>query len=330
MNAKYLIKILAVLITIVLLTLLFTQVDLGDIIRTLENVSPVFLLCGFILYTCNYLFRTYRFHILLNKDVNIKDLFHIECVHNMMNNLLPARTGELSYIYLLKSEHDKTTGEGLGTLIIARIFDFIVISGFFLLFFLLVRNLTLDFSILIEIGIVILFLLVVFLLGLLFYGNSIVKPFKARAHYINFTSFRMGDYIIKKSEEAIESFEKFKVCKIRMHISVIMLSIGIWILTYSLFYLLAVGMEIYLEPVQILFASSFAVFSTMLPVQGIAGFGTVESGWALGFIAVGATSEVAINTGFGFHLILLLFSISLGIFGYANIYYARYVKKLHQ
>jgi hypothetical protein len=82
-------------------------------------------------------------------------------------------------------------------------------------------------------------------------------------------------------------------------------------------------MGIQLEPIQILFASSFAVFSTMLPIQGIGGFGTMEGGWALGFIAVGAAEEVAINTGFGFHLIVLLFTITLGIYGYIKIFYIR-------
>ena len=101
-----------------------------------------------------------------------------------------------------------------------------------------------------------------------------------------------------------------------MHTSVIMLSIGIWILTYSLFYLIAISMGIYLEPAQILFASSFAVFSTVLPIQGIGGFGTMEAGWALGFIAFGVTTEVAIKTGFGFHLIILLYTPSLPVWSH--------------
>jgi len=326
MRNKILVKILAVFITVVLLALLFTKINLEDIFTTLQNINPIYLIVGFLLYTCSYFFRAWRFHILLNKEVSIKDLFPIVCVHNMMNNLLPARTGELSYIYLLKSEQNKTTGEGLGTLVIARIFDFIIISIFFLLFFLIINDLTTDFSILIEIGILFLFLMVALLFGLLFYGNAFLKKFKNVAHYINFKQFRIGDYFTKKSEETIECFEKFKTGKINMHTSVIIASIGIWILLYSLFYLIAISVGIHLEPVQILFASSFAVFSTVLPIQGIGGFGTMEAGWALGFIAVGATTEVAINTGFGFHLIILLYTISLGIFGYVNIYYARKVR----
>ena len=134
MNSK-LTKIFAIIITILLLALLFTQIDLADVITTLKNINPIYLIVGFILYTCSYFLRALRFHFLLNKEVSFKDLFDITCVHNMMNNLLPARTGELSYIYLLKTGQNKTTGEGLATLIIARIFDFIIISNLFLAIF---------------------------------------------------------------------------------------------------------------------------------------------------------------------------------------------------
>jgi glycosyltransferase 2 family protein len=320
---------MAILITIILFALLFTQISILDIISTFSSIHPLYLFVGFMLYSASYYFRTLRFHILLNYEVSIKDLFYIECIHNMMNNLLPARTGELSYIYFLKTEQNKTTGEGLATLVIARIFDFIIISIFFLLFFLFIKNLMTDFSILLEIGLLFLFFMVALLFGLLFYGNAFLKIIKKWAHYGNCKKYRIGDNIIKKSEETVECFEKFKTGNIRMYTSVIIVSIGIWILSYSLFYLIAISMGIHLELVQILFASSFAVFSTMLPIQGIAGFGTMEAGWALGFIAIGIPSEVAINTGFGFHLIFLFFTIILGIFGYVNIYLARKVKIVH-
>jgi hypothetical protein len=329
MNYKRLAKYFAVLITVVLLALLFTQISLGDVITTLKNIDPMYLIAGFVLYTTNYVFRSWRFHVLLNKEVGIKDLFHIECIHNMMNNLLPARTGELSYVYLLKTEQKKTTGEGLATLVIARIFDFIIISIFFLFFFLFTKNLLTDFLILIKLGILFLFIMIIFLFGLLFYGNDILKLFNNVAHYMNFEKFHLGDYITKKSEETIECFEKFKTGNISTHIAVIALSIGIWVLSYSLSYIIAISMGIELEPVQILFASSFAVFSTVLPIQGIGGFGTMEGGWALGFIAVGVPSEIAVKTGFGFHLIVLLYTISLGIYGYVNIYYFKKRKVAH-
>jgi len=95
-------KILAVVITIALVAILLSQIRIADVIATLAGIDPLYLIAGFVLYVCSYFFRALRFHILLNGEVGLWDLFNIVCVHNMMNNILPARTGELSYIYLLK------------------------------------------------------------------------------------------------------------------------------------------------------------------------------------------------------------------------------------
>lgn len=319
MKNSWYMKIIAILTTVVLIAFLFTEISPNDIISTLLAINPVFVLAGFVLYIWMYFLRAWRFHILLNNEVTTRDLFSIECVHNMLNNLLPARTGELSYVYLLKTEHTKTTGDALGTLIIARIFDFIIITIFFLLLFLFIGDLAPGFMTVVVIGIVFLLSMVVLLIGLLSWGDSILLRVKKLSGYIDFKRIRLGTYIVKKSEETLACFRTYKAGKIHRHLSVILLSAGIWASTYLLFYLIALSMNIGLGSVQILFASSFVVFSSVLPIQGIGGFGTVEGGWALGFIAVGAAKDVAINTGFGYHLIILVYTIFLGTLGYLKI-----------
>ena len=323
MDTKLPTKILALLITVVLLALFFTQINLGDVISTIQNINPIYLISGFFLYLGTYIFRAWRFHILLNEEVSIKDLFSIECVHNMLNNLLPARTGELSYIYLLKTEQNRTTGEALGTLIIARIFDFIIITIFFLLLFCLLRDLTQSFMVLVFFGIIFLVLMIAIIIGLLFYGEAMLIRLKKILVFFDFNIIQIGTYISTKCEETIFCFNSFKARKTSDHLSVFSLSLGIWSFSYLLFYLIALSMNIDLGYIPILFASSFAVFSTVLPIQGIGGFGTMEGGWALGFIAMGIPKEIAISTGFGFHLIILMYTLFLGVLGYVKIFLTR-------
>jgi hypothetical protein len=50
-----------------------------------------------------------------------------------------------------------------------------------------------------------------------------------------------------------------------------------------------------------------------LPVKGIAGFGTWESGWALTFRLMDFEPRIAIISGIGVHLISNMFEYSLGI-----------------
>ncbi len=138
---KRLAKLSAVVISVALVAILLLQIQIGDIITTLADIDPLYLIVGFVLYACSYFFRALRFQVLLNGEVGIRNLFNIVCVQNMANNILPARTGELSYIYLLKKLHNITTGEGFATLLVARVFDFFAISLLFFISALMIQDL---------------------------------------------------------------------------------------------------------------------------------------------------------------------------------------------
>ena len=57
----------------------------------------------------------------------------------------------------------------------------------------------------------------------------------------------------------------------------------------------------------------------MLPVHGIANFGTMEAGWAGVFILLGMPATIAVSTAFSFHFILFIFFMVLGIPGIIRI-----------
>ena len=315
MNSKTIAKISAVVITAVLLAILLSQIQIADIIVTLASIDPLYLVAGFILYTCSYYFRALRFHILLNKEVRLRDLFNIVCVHNMVNNILPARTGELSYIYLLKKLHNKKTGEGIATLFVARVFDFISISLLFLVSAFMMHELPKMIIKLVWVIALFLGLIAIFLIALLLFGKPFLNLVKTFFEMFNWDKKHFADYLLRKGEETVESFEKIKISGKIIIIALILNSFAIWLFLYSLNYILVRAMDINLSYFEVVFASTFAVFTTILPIQGIGGFGTLESGWTVGFIAVGVTKEVAISSGFGFHIILWLYFVILGCWG---------------
>jgi uncharacterized protein (TIRG00374 family) len=317
-------QLFAITVTIVLVALFLTLVTPADIITTLMQINPLCLAAGFIFYLGVQYMRTWRFHLLLNREISIRELVPVEFLHVMFVNLLPVRTGELSYVYFLKTECKRTTGEGLATLVIARIFDCIVVSVSFILTFFLIRHTApLVFSNLITLCVVFVMMLVVVLTLSLLYGSRCLTLLKKTAGFFNYGKVRLGDYFIKKGEEIIDSIEKFKACRRDLPFSILVITAGIWIGSYTFFLLLAVGINIPLGYQQILFASIFAMCTSMIPLQGIAGFGTTEGGWALGFIAMGLPSEMAISSGFVIHIVNLLFGIFLGVFGYFTLRFSK-------
>jgi uncharacterized protein (TIRG00374 family) len=309
------VKISAVVITIVLVAILLSQIQIGAVITTLASINPLFLIAGFVLYACSYFLRALRFHILLNRKVGLRDLFNIVCVHNLVNNILPARTGELSYIYLLNKFHNKKTGEGIATLFVARVFDFIVISLLFFISALMIQDLP---EIIMKAVWVITFLMVViviFLIILLYFGDSFLNLAKRFFGRFNLEKKYFADYLLRKGEEAVESFDEIRTNGKVTAIEVIIISFGIWLSLYSVNYDLITAMDINLCFFIVLLGSTFALFTTILPIQGIGGFGTIEGGWAIGFIAVGLTKEVAISSGFVVHIVILVYFLILGLLG---------------
>ena len=305
-------KLAALIVTLALLAILLSQIEVADVVDTLTGIDPVYLVAGFGLYVLSYFFRALRFYLLLNREVGIKDLFNIVCIHNMVNNLLPARTGELSFVYLLKKRHTKTVGTGAATLIIARLFDMITILTLFLLSTLSVSSL---FNIYVEVRYIAVALIVgimLVLLTIIHRGPAFVTSLRRIANYFGMDKVCFVDYIFKKMDETIESFSD-------MHRSTFiwsaLVSILIWIVLYSMNYTLITAMGIDMNFLIVLFASTFAIITTILPVQGIGGFGTFESGWVIGSIAVGLTREAAVSSGFALHLIGLFYVLVLGIMG---------------
>ena len=310
---KIIAKLSAIVITVVLVAILLSHISLCDIVTTLTSIGPIYIIIGFILYLGTYFFRALRFHILLNKKVSIKHLFSIVCVHNMANNVLPARTGEISYVYLSRKLHNIPAGEGVASLMVARIFDFTTISFLFFISTIFIRDLPEIVSKVIWVIVGLLVFVLLLFLALVFFGEIFVDITRRVANGINALRFSFVQYLLRKIDETAQSFKLMNSKKLWGGIFVT--SIMIWCFQYSMLYILAKGMNISLAFWCMIFALTFVFFTAILPIQTIGGFGIMEGGWALGFIIMGISKEIAISSGFGFHVILYVYFLILGLYG---------------
>jgi len=305
-------RIISIVISAVFIWILLTQINLNEIVLVLSKINLNIFVVGFCLYLSSYFFRTLRFKTLLNNKIKFKKLFSIVCVHNLVNNILPARTGELSYIYLIK-KNGISTGEGIATLMIARVFDVIAISLLFFVSVMFVGQLP---SILFNAFYVIagaLAVLILFLGSLVYKGKKVIKLVDKILEKIKLKKFKIIAFLLKKAEETANNFERIKSKKV-VFISFIT-SILIWCSAYSMNYVLLGGMGLDLMMWVVILGSTFSIISTLLPIQGIGGFGSSEIAWALAFITLGLSKEVAISSGFGIHILIVVYFLILGSFG---------------
>ncbi|AKB33543.1 hypothetical protein MSSIH_2853 [Methanosarcina siciliae HI350] len=313
MKNKTIAKLSAVALSIGLLYILLSRVQFDEIVTTLTSINPAYIIAGFALYICSYFLRAFRFYILLHREIELKGLFNIICVHNMVNNILPARTGELSYIYLLKKVHKKTTGEGVASLMVARIFDIIALSLLFLISVLIVKDLPEIFMN--TIGTVALFMVImlIYLIVLLYSGRSFFGITKRFFGKYNLDQRKPGNYLLKIGEETVDSLEKTNIGN-GIYL-LILSSILIWLLNYSMVFFLLQGMTIHIPLQNVILGATFCLLTTVLPIQGVGGFGTSETVWTLVFVPLGMSLEAAIISGFSYHIILIMYYLFIGSYG---------------
>jgi uncharacterized protein (TIRG00374 family) len=111
-------------------------------------------------------------------------------------------------------------------------------------------------------------------------------------------------WIQRKMNEMAEDFYAIRAKK--TYHSVSLVSLGSWIAIFFVFYALMRGFGIEVSFLKVLFGSTIAVIANALPVSGIGNWGTLEAGWAAGFLIVGLSKEKAIATGFGVHILIFL------------------------
>jgi len=235
----------------------------------------------------------------------------------MMNNLLPARTGELSYVYLLKKVNNRTTGEGVATLVIARIFDFIALAILFFITILLLK----DIPKIVMDALWIIAVFTIFLSGillmLLWRGRIFVETVQKISEKIHIENERIISYLLQKGFESVNSFERIQIKKDSLFL--IILSLATWALNFLMVYLLLVGMDFQFPFFLVILGGTFILLTTILPIQGIGGFGTTETIWTLVFVSLGMPLDDAITSGFCYHFILIIYFLILGLYGWVKL-----------
>jgi hypothetical protein len=248
------------------------------------------------------------------------DLFLVTLVRNAFNMVLPARTGELSYVYVLNRKFKFPVEIGVSTLVLVLIFDLVIVFSLIVISIIIVGinkfSISSSTIILIAVGLLAISLLI------LFYLSKIIGLFIRLLNFI-FIRTRAGrnkflQYIYGKLVDINTNIEVIQ--KRRIYWKVYLLALVIRVLKFTSYYFV---IHAILKPMGygfkdisfwiILLGTVVAEISAVLPTHALAGFGTYEGAFALAFVILGFTKQISIIVGFNYHLIILLFSVILGL-----------------
>lgn len=161
-----------------------------------------------------------------------------------------------------------------------------------------------------------LFLLII-LIVLLTTGKKFVLLTQKTAETLQIEKNRGVNYLIRKEFETVESLDKIQMKKSMP--TLIVSSLLIWLFNYFLVYIIMAGLNFQISLLFVVLGGTFIVLTSILPIQGIAGFGTTEAVWTLVFVPLGLSINQAIISGFCFHIIMILYFSVLGIYGAIKI-----------
>jgi hypothetical protein len=233
--------------------------------------------------------------------------------------VLPSKLGELSYPYFLNKISGMNVTEGLASLIVSRVYDFFIVL-MTLLF------VSIGFQGLFKVNPLLAIPLIAFLIGFIVFALSYMSSFlqcfsnvfgRISRRRTGSRDVRFVLWVQKKMSEMAEDFYAIKAR--RTYFPVSLTSLASWVMIFwSLYaYMKSFGMDIPFT--KMLFGSTIGVIANALPVSGIGNWGTLEAGWAAGFLMVGLSKEKAVATGFGVHIIVFIVCAIISFFCWVTL-----------
>lgn len=303
--------LVAAVVSVVLVGLLLTQMEeWRDTIAALQQIRPGALGMALLGYLTLSLLRSARFLLLLpQRNAPFGVLWNITCMHTLANYVLPARTGELTYIALLRAR-GVSIPDGLASLALARLLDLAALAVLVLVAVAIASGWYMYFGLLRWFALA----LGVILLAVLFWADRlaglVVRALAWAVERLGVARWNLVHRGLDGAGRTVVALGTFARSR-GLYAATLALSLLQWAVNFAVYYALLNGLGLRIDPSGTIVASSIASLVAVLPVQGLIGFGTYEAGWTVGLVPLGVMRSTAIAIGFSIHILMLLLSVLL-------------------
>ena len=312
----------SLLMSAALLVYLLAQIELGQLAATLANLHLPSLALYVAISAAGLLARSARYWVLLDGKIRLWPLMLVTLVRNLFVDLLPARIGSLSYVYMVTARYGLPLDEALASFFLAFVFDIVAIAPLLLLALLAVGG-TLPTGSWFLGGLAIL-LLAGCLAGLYLMGPAL----RLLALTLSTVGARGSASFAGRLERVARSFastadEVDASWQRGVALPVFLISIVVRLCKFGAYYCLLHAILVphgytwgTLSFPMVFLGVAGAELSATLPLHSLAGFGTYEAAWTLGFTQLGMSTEIAILSGFATHLLSQIHDYGLGLLAF--------------
>ena len=289
---------ISIVLTLFLAYFLLKQIRFESIFSLFGSINYSYLLLSFALSLLIVLARALRVKILLNgRKADIKILFALVLENNFLVNILPFRTGDLTFPLLINKYASISKKEGLLMLFYLRILDMCTILLFLLAAALLFSNDVLYFTP----ALLLIVALMIFFVAMFFFKAE--RILLLSIHFLhNKNKLKYADVLENNLNKILAVYGFYR----KTAFSIIFLSLVTFIVM-----ILAMGAALEAYPINlsylnVIFFSLMIITITSLPINGIAGIGTVELGIAAFLTSAGVDKDLSISIAFNYHFITLM------------------------
>lgn len=289
------------------------HVSLGELLAFVRQI-PAAGLAVFVIFSLTMsCFRCWRYLILLRAagfQAARLPMFLITLARNLFVDLLPARLGDLIFIYLAKNRLGVALSAATACFAWCFVFDFISLGFLIAVATLFAFGGAIHPAVMLAAG--------AFLVLL---STLLLRALPTLTRLVGRLAEKLPPPRRETLGKALAAFDAdlVKLQTSGLYWPVLALSLGVRLGKYLTLYSLLVTLVLPLgytifdfPPAKVFFGLVAAESAASLPIAGIAGFGAYEGAWSLVFTFLGYPEKVAALTGVSHHLLTQVYGYALG------------------
>jgi uncharacterized protein (TIRG00374 family) len=320
-NALRLVLSVAMSLAVLAALMWFTDTNPKVLFRTLTGLSPWVYFAALGMHMSTYCLRALRFWLLIPAALRprYRRIWILSGAHNLASYVLPAKTGEASWVVYLRTFTGVPSAPGIASLVVSRLLDAAVLASALSVACMYLasagghgqlQEIAKYGSPLALTGIL--------LAALSIRGDLLVHLLSRALRLARLNHWARGEQLVQKITDiahAMRVASKGKTLGLAA-----LITLPVWFCIFGFYAVLARGMGITegsgfdLSFPEAVFGSSLAVLANLLPINGAAGVGTQEAGWVFGFVLLGVEQSRALVVGLAVHFVQLFNVTAVGLF----------------
>ncbi len=308
-------------LSVILIFLLLSRIDTAELGRVLAHIFVPGLLAYMAVALLGAGLRAWRYRLFLSpRPVRWPDILMATFIRNSFVDLLPARLGSLSLIYVLNKRLEFSFEVATSVFVASFVYDFLTLAPFVVGAALVVGlgATAISGPALLAVSAAFFIVWALILARLTGFFRLAVRIYEKGLALSGLGSRKWAVVSREKLGATAESLALIQERRLALPFFVLSLAIrackyvSIYFLLFALMRSLGFGFG-ELSFWKLILGITGAEMTSALPVKGLAGFGTWESAWALTFGLMNIDQRFAVLSGLGVHLVTNIFEYSLGV-----------------